>query len=260
MTAATVVDVATVALDRAPEGEAEALVIANNEQLTRFASNRIHQNVAERSLRLHARVVSADRMGVAEAAGSDPEQLAETVMGAAENARRVSPATEVPPLPEPDGGLDGPVAFNAATAATTPEQRADMVGEIVSRAAEHGLRAYGFVSTASRETAIANTRGVRRRAVSTQASSVVVVMGDAGSGYASRHAADIGRLDVAAMASVARLVAFSLADLAAASRSFEASTPACATRTPNRSSPERTRSSCRRMRWWTCSSTSAGWA
>ena len=200
VTAATVVDVATVALERAPEGDAEALVIANDEQLTRFAANRIHQNVAERSLRLHARVASADRMGVAEAAGSDPEQLAQTVMRAAEDARRVSPATEVPPLPEPDGGLDGPVAFNAATAATTPEERADMVGEIVSRASAHGLRAYGFVSTASRETAIANSRGVRRRAVSTQASGVVVVMGDAGSGYASRHTADIGRLDVAAMA------------------------------------------------------------
>ena len=200
MTEDGVADIARVALERAPEGDAEAVVIGADEQLTRFAENRIHQNVAERSLRLHSRVVSSDRMGVAEAAGSDPEKLADRVMRAAEAARRVSPPTEVPPLPEPDGGLDGPVAFNATTAAATPELRADMVGEIASRAAAHGLRAYGFVSTASRETAVANTRGVSRKAVSTQASSVVVVMGDAGSGYASRHGADVGRLDVAAMA------------------------------------------------------------
>ena len=198
--AAGVVDVAGVALEHAPEGDAEALVIANDEQLTRFASNRIHQNVAERSLSLHARVVSADRMGVAEATGSDPERLGEAVMRDAENARSVSPPTDVPPLPEPDGGLDGPVAFSRATADATPELRADMVGEIVSRASSHGLRAYGFVSTATRETAVASTRGVRRRAVSSEASSVVVMMGDAGSGYASRHTADVGRLDVASMA------------------------------------------------------------
>ena len=200
MTADGVADIAGVALAHAPEGDAEALVIAADEQLTRFASNRIHQNVAERSLRLHARVVSPDRMGVAEATGSDPDQLAANVMRAAADARRVSPPTEVPPLPEPDGGLDGPVAFSAATAEATPELRADMVGEIVARASAHGLRAYGFVSTASRETAVANTRGVRRKAVSSQASSIVVMMGEAGSGYASRHTADVGRLDVAAMA------------------------------------------------------------
>ena len=191
------------ALTHVAGADAEALASAADEQLTRFAANVIHQNVAEQSLRLRARVIGGGRMGVAEAAGSDPEQLARRVIGAAEDARRVSPATDVPALPEPDGGPDAPVAFSAATAAATPEQRADMVAVIAARAAERGLRAYGYVSTARRETALASSRGVRRRAVSTQASTVVVMMGDAGSGYAARHSADIDSLDVDAMAAEA---------------------------------------------------------
>ena len=197
---AAAADVAGVALRHVAAGDAEALVIDSDEQLTRFASNAIHQNVAERSLRLHARVVHDSRMGVAEAAGSDPDALAARVMRAADEARRVSPATDVPPLPNPDGATTTAAAYSDATAAATPEQRADLVGEITSRAAAHGLRAYGFVSTAQRETAVASTRGVQRSAVSTRASSLVVMMGEAGSGYASRHSTDITQLDVIAMA------------------------------------------------------------
>lgn len=200
VTRADAATVADRALAHVASGDAEALASATDAQLTRFAANEIHQNVAEHSVRLRARVLGGGRMGVAEAAGSDPEQLAQRVMSAAEDARRVSPATEVPPLPEADGGSDEPVAFSDATIAASPEQRADMVAVIAARAAEHGLRAYGFVSTARRETAIASSRGIRRRAVSTQASSMVVMMGAAGSGYAARHSGDIDALDVDAMA------------------------------------------------------------
>lgn len=195
--------VADRALTHVATGDAEALASATDAQLTRFAANVIHQNVAEQSLRLRARVLGAGRMGVAEAAGSDTDELARRVMSAADDARRVSPATDVPRLPDADGGPDAPAAFSDATASATPEMRADMVAAIVAHAAQRGLRAYGFVSTARRETAIASSQGVRRRAVSTQASSVVVMMGDAGSGYASRHSADVGSLDVEAMAAEA---------------------------------------------------------
>ena len=199
-TAADAAGIAAAALRQVERGDAEALVAARREELTRFAANEIHQNVAEDSLRVRARVIAEQRVGVAEAGGSDPGALTRRVMRDAEAARSVSPATEVTPLPEPDGGPDSPVACGDSTIEATPEQRAELVAVVAERAARHGLRAYGFVSTARRETAIANSRGVHRHAVSTQASSVVVVMGDAGSGYASRHAADLARLDIAAMA------------------------------------------------------------
>ena len=192
--------VAEAALRHAPAGEAEVLVSSSVEELTRFAANAIHQNVAETSMRMRARVLSEGRVGVADVGGSDPDEVAHRVMAAAETARSVSPATEVSPLPEPDGGADLPVAYSGATAEATPELRADLVAVVAERARAQGFKAYGFVSTARRETAIVNSRGVRRHAVSTQASTVVVVMGDSGSGYASRHSADVGALDMAAMA------------------------------------------------------------
>ena len=104
------------------------------------------------------------------------------------------------PLPVPDGGPDAPVAYSASTADATPELRADRVAAIARRASERGLAAYGFLSTAQRQTAVANTSGVRRSATSTRASAVVVVLGDSGSGYASRHSADIDSVDVEEMA------------------------------------------------------------
>ena len=192
--------IAGTALQHLKEGDGEVLVSTDTSELTRFAENAIHQNVAETSLQLRARVIADRRVGVASVGGSDPDELARRVMTAAEEARRVSPPTEVSPLPDPDGGSDAPVAFSTATAQATPELRADLVGSITQRAAVRGFKAYGFVSTAVRETAITSTRGIERSARSSQASAVVVVRGEAGSGYASRHAADVASLDLAAMA------------------------------------------------------------
>lgn len=200
LTTEDVVGLAEGALAHCSADGAEVVAATVDEGLSRFAANAIHQNVAERSLMLRARVIGDGRVGTAVAVGEARGDLAARVMTSAEQARNVALPTEVTPLPEPDGGPDAPVAYSTATAGTTPEMRADLVGEITGRAGARGLRAYGFLSTALRQTVVSSTAGMRRSATSTQASAVVVVMGDAGSGYASRHAADIGRLDVAAMA------------------------------------------------------------
>src|SRR5205807_1539959 len=188
------------ALMQARMGDAEAVVTSVTEELTRFAANAIHQNVAERSLRLRARVLADNRVGTAASTGEAGANLAARVMAAAESAREVATQTDVSPIPEPDEGADDPAAYSAATAAATPELRADHVAAIARRASGRGLVAYGYLSTAQRQTAVANTKGVRRSATSTQAGAVVVVRGDAGSGYASRHDADIDRIDIEEMA------------------------------------------------------------
>jgi len=110
---------------------AEVAVIGCEEALTRFAGNRIHQNVAESSQRLRLRVISDDRVGVAEIRG-EIEDAPRRLAAAAEAARRLSPPGEVTPLPRPDAGADDPVAHSPATAACTPEWRAAQVERIVS--------------------------------------------------------------------------------------------------------------------------------
>ncbi|HEX3604971.1 MAG TPA: metallopeptidase TldD-related protein [Candidatus Dormibacteraeota bacterium] len=182
-----------------PRGEAEVVVSENDLALTRFARNTIHQNVAETGLSLRLRLVDEGRVGVAELRGGGEGAIARLVQSA-EEARRLAPAQEdLAPLPAPGGG-DGPCGWSDATAAASPEQRAEGVAIVTEMAAARGLQAFGALSTQATQLAVVNTRGVRRHGRSTGASLTAVVRGDDGAGYADRHAVDAGELDAAAVA------------------------------------------------------------
>ncbi len=56
--------------------EAEALVMAEDSALTRFANSEIHQNVAETNVTINLRVVVGKRVGVASSGRTDDEGLA----------------------------------------------------------------------------------------------------------------------------------------------------------------------------------------
>ena len=202
MTARTrdeLIAIAQQVLEHADGTGVEAIARDARLELTRFAANAIHQNVAESGLQLRARVIAEDRVGVAEIR-SQRAEAPRLVAEAAETARRIKAAVDVAPLPEPDGQADSPVAFSEATSAASPEARADMVATLTGLAARKGLRAYGYVSTQTTATAVLNTTGVRRAATSTQASMIAVVRGENGSGYAARHSPDIESIDAAELA------------------------------------------------------------
>ena len=55
--------------------EAEALVMAEDSALTRFANSEIHQNVAETNVVVNLRVVVGKRVGVASSGRTDAEGL-----------------------------------------------------------------------------------------------------------------------------------------------------------------------------------------
>jgi PmbA protein len=187
------------ALARLKRGEAEVVVIDDRSELTRFASNEIHQSVAERYRYVRVRLIDGGRTGVGEVRGHGAG-AAERAMSAAEESRRVTTAPDASPLPAPDHQHGAPVAFAAATAAATPEERAALVSVVTGAAAAQRLNAYGALSTTTTTTAIVSSTGLRRAATTTQASLVTVVRGDDGGGYASRHSADLGALDVAGLA------------------------------------------------------------
>ena len=189
-------------LERVGRDRAEVVVVEHEEGLTRFARSQIHQNVAERSRRLRLRLMGDEQVGVAEIRG-EVEDLPGRLVAAAEAARRLSPPGDVAPLPRPDAGPDGPVAFSAATAACTPEWRAEQVAAVAAVSAVAGLEAFGAVQTSLTHTAVANSLGVRRHAESTAASLICVTRGENGWGYADRHHHDATRLDAEAMAAEA---------------------------------------------------------
>jgi predicted Zn-dependent protease len=188
------------ALASLARGDAEVIISDTRSELTRFASNEIHQSVAERFRHIRVRLIDGGRTGVGEVRGHDGRAI-ELAFAAAEDSRRVTAATEVSPLPAPSPeDRDLPVAFAEATAAATPEERAELVAVVTDAAGAGGVNAYGALSTSTTTTAIVTSAGLRRSATSTQASLVSVARGDDGGGYASRHSADIAALDVTGLA------------------------------------------------------------
>src|SRR5437016_4928604 len=70
--------------------EAEALVTADDAQLTRFANSEIHQNVAETNAALNLRFVVGKRVGVASTGRLDDEGLRRVMERAGAIARNVN--------------------------------------------------------------------------------------------------------------------------------------------------------------------------
>ena len=192
-------DIGDKALARLEYGEAEVVIVDDSSELTRFASNEIHQSVAERSRYVRVRLIDAGRIGVGEVRGYGDDAV-ERALAAAEESRRVTTNPDVSPLPRPDGREGGQAAFAASTAAATPEQRADLVSIVTGTAGAQSVNSYGALSTATRTTAIVTSAGVRRAATTTRASLITVARGEDGGGYASRHSADIDALDVEGLA------------------------------------------------------------
>lgn len=197
-------ELAASVLARIPGGAGgEVLVEEEDSSLTRFALNAIHQNVAESGLRLRLRLQRDGRVGVADLHGEVGDGAVDRLVSAAEDARRVAPQRDdLAPLPAPpaDAQPSDGAAWSDATAACTPEQRADAVATVARAAASRGLESFGTMSTAARQMAVASTRGVRRHARTTVARMTAVVRGADGAGYADRCAADVGGVDVDGLA------------------------------------------------------------
>jgi PmbA protein len=187
-------------IDRAPAGtEAEVTVTESATALTRFANSAIHQNVADRTLRLRLRVVRDGRSGVAEMQDAG-DQAEATLVRSAEAIRSHSPLGEpVHPIP-PDGGADTEHGYSEATEAVTPEERADAAAGICAAANALGQKAYGTFETAVAAVAMVSTAGLRRAARRSVAELIAVCRGADGSAYGARHAADATGIDVAALA------------------------------------------------------------
>jgi predicted Zn-dependent protease len=180
-------------LERSSAEQTEVMVTEWDSALTRFANNGIHQNVAERDASVRVRVVKDGRTGVA-SINQLNEAAAVDVLKRAIAIAELQPRSEVVPMPGPAPAR--PVeAWSDATAAVTPEDRADFVQTVCAKAGHAGLKAFGAYSTSAAQVAIANSLGVFHHQRSTQATVNSVVMGDAGSGYADRGAIDVRELD-----------------------------------------------------------------
>ena len=178
--------------------EAEALVMAEDASLTRFANSQIHQNVAETNMTVNLRVVIGKRIGVASSGRTDREGLRRLAENATAIARVVEELEDWPGLPGPTAVEAVTGAYASATAEASPEVRAAGVRQVIGAADEAGVTAYGSFSSGKETTAVANSAGVRVGGTRTVAQLLTVSMGpDGGSGYAEGAAVDIDDIDAA---------------------------------------------------------------
>src|SRR5688572_13446347 len=109
--------------------QTEVVVIGVDSALTRFANSGIHQNVSERNVQVRVRAVVGKRAGVATTNDLSDASIGRVVERAVEAANRQPEDPSMPDLPGPSAGVSVP-SFSAATAACTPERRAQMVRPI----------------------------------------------------------------------------------------------------------------------------------
>ena len=186
--------------EREGASECEALVMAEDSALTRFANSQIHQNVAETNVTINLRFVVGRRVGVASSGRTDDEGIRRLAANAAAIARVVEELADWGGLPDPTPIEDVPAGHSDGTAGASPEFRADGVRAVIDAADAAGVTAYGSFSTGTETTAVANSKGVRAAATRTVAQLLTVSMGpNGGTGYAEQAAVDATAIDAAAI-------------------------------------------------------------
>jgi len=182
--------------------EAEALVVAGESALTRFANSEIHQNVASTEVFVNLRVARGQRIGVASTGRLDTEGLRALVARATDIAGNVEELEDWAGLPEPDATAPQPLAaaWADATANATPELRADGARAVIAAADAAGVTAYGSFSTDAEAIAVASSRGIRVAERRTASQMLIVTMGpENGTGYAEQAAVDATTIDAAVL-------------------------------------------------------------
>src|SRR5215469_13544845 len=152
-------DIAETILTASRADETEVLALEQDESLTRFANNCVHQNVTERNIQITVRAVIGTKIGIAVSNDTRPESLKQLASRAYDVAKLQPDNPEFKGLPDPQPVV--PVAaFDHAVAHCTPEHRAKTVGVICGKAAAAGCSAAGSMTTSSLSIGVANSKGI----------------------------------------------------------------------------------------------------
>ena len=205
-------DILDRALAAAGADEADAAFVSGDHNISRFANSQLHQNMSEESASLTLRVVMGGAMGVATTTGFDDEEIARTAELAREAAKHANPVDGWQGLYRGDEPLPHVDAWDEATAAIAPMEKARALREMFDRHA--GVLFAGAYATGSASVACGNTHGVRRYTTMTDADATVIAIGKSGSGYATRRERSAARMDLAALGDEATLKATLAADTA----------------------------------------------
>ncbi|MGA2145825.1 MAG: TldD/PmbA family protein [Bryobacteraceae bacterium] len=143
-------------------GGIEVSVDSENQALTRFANNAIHQNVAERTTVVSVRPVIDGRTARASTNRVDGASIRRVVEEAIALTQSSEPDPGLLPLAEPTAADEASHVerWHEPTAAATPDDRARAVAETIRAVEGQGQTAAGIYSTGETDFSLFNTRGV----------------------------------------------------------------------------------------------------
>ncbi|HHX29439.1 MAG TPA: TldD/PmbA family protein [Firmicutes bacterium] len=190
-------------LEESPSQEVEVTVMGQDQRLTRFTQNYIHQNVAETDAQVRVRAINGKRIGTASTNGLDRDSLMSALLAADARSRLVPEEPMFPGLCEPRPIPEGPPALYDSTLNCPPDLRAAYVARAVRMAKEKGVSVAGAFSTGSLEVAIGNSKGVRAYYARTDASMTCVAMSPTSTGYAEGGGLDVAAIDPTEIAGTA---------------------------------------------------------
>lgn len=205
-------------------GQVELVLEREQVAVTRFAHNRIHQNVSNRDTRLWVRAIIGGSVASMACNSLDKSTVQATIDQALKIARLMpdrqhpgfsSDSGESGRTPEAgseDLGYPGQAqsgqpgaSFFDSTAYQTPEDRARTIAELIAPVQEAGLEGYGTYKNTLTELAVANTRGLRSYAAGTSGylKGLIETADGRQAGYADQLSRDITTLDPLALAQTA---------------------------------------------------------
>ncbi len=189
-------------IEMSPASQTEVSLEAGKESLTRFAGNRIHQNVSESDAKLTVRLIEDGHIGYSAVNRFDGEALRKTLDWAHALARsgriKADPAEFAGP--QEYGSIDN---FSCATAGFSPDERAEVVGGLIEECASQGVEAAGAISNAADYQAIANSSGLRAYHAGTDANFTATVSADDSTGWCDGYAVDVSKLGAAGLGALA---------------------------------------------------------
>lgn len=179
--------------------DVEALFGAHRGALTRFANNAVHQNVSEQGQWISLRVQFDQKTARATTNRFDADSIRSVVEQAVALTKSVAPDPELLPLAQPSA-IAEIARFDAATAATSPMDRARSVAEAIRVVDSAGQTAAGFYSNGQSVEAIFNSAGVASLHQETMAQFSITAMAEDSSGWAKGSSTTSNAIDTVAMA------------------------------------------------------------
>jgi predicted Zn-dependent protease len=185
------------AIREAGGDEADAVFVASDRNISRFANSSLHQNMSERDASLTLRVIAGGRVGVASTSLITPEEIARIAALARDMAMRSAPVEGFAGLPTITDPTPPVATFDEATASVTPMEKAGQLRSLFREGALRRVTFAGAYTTSATTIAVGNSHAVRRHADVTSADANLIALHDDDSGFATANARRNAELDLA---------------------------------------------------------------